>query len=177
MLVTDIQKKLASPKLSTGQISITEIPRKLYYHFYSSRIGNEVTTETGGEIRLWFELPTNSTDKNDKVIVVFTELNDGEAVETKFALMTWYPNDDHYRNTYDFEIFAIPQSRGWSHSEGSRFIETLSYQTKNSVTNPLVANHPLVDYIALALIEMRNLLKDTSIVCREFIDNAPKSPN
>lgn len=176
MIGADIQKKLISPELSGNQFSITEIPRKLYAHFYPNRIGNEIKTETMGEIRLWFELPTNPNDKTDKVIAVFTELNDDEAIETKFALMPWYPSDEHYRDSYDFEIFAVPQSKGWSLSEGCRFIETLSYQTKNSIRNPLIANHPLVDYIALALIEMRNLLKNYKIVRQEFIDNAPKPP-
>jgi hypothetical protein len=176
MVAPNIRKRLISPALSGNQFSITEIPRKLYAHFYKNRIGNEVKTETWGEIRLWFELPTNSNDKTDKVIAVFTEMNDNEAIETKFALMPWYPADEHFGNLYDFEIFAVPQSKGWSHGEGNRFIETLSYQTKNDLNHPLVANHPMVDYIAQALIEMRNILKDPVIVRQEFIDNAPKPP-
>lgn len=178
MVAIEIRKKLVAPVLLNNQMSITEIPRKLYEHFSVKKITGETKTETNGEIRLWCELPINSTDKTDKVIAIFTERDDGDAIETKFALTPWYPDDEHYGDSYDFEIFAIPQSKGWSHGKGSRFIEVLSYQTKNCIRNPLVANHPLADYIALALIKMRNLLKvhASEIVRQEFIDNAPKAP-
>lgn len=171
---------MVSPPLSDEQISITEIPRELYSLFYSQKIGDERKTETWGEIRLWFELPTNADDKTDKVIAVFIERYDGDALETKFALMPWYPtSEEHFGESYDFEIFAKPQSIGWTPWEGNRFIEVLSYQTKDSnSSNLLVANHPMTDYVALELNEMRKLLKEKAplIVRQEFIDNAPKPP-
>ncbi len=48
---TEIGIKLATPPLSKNQISITEIPRELYSHFYSKKIGDVIKTETWGETR------------------------------------------------------------------------------------------------------------------------------
>lgn len=181
METTELGIKLATPALSKNQISITEIPRELYSHFYSKKIGDVIKTETWGETRLWFELPVSDDDKTDKVIAIFTERSTGISVETRFALMPWYPGSgkDDFGGSYDFEIFAKPQSKGWTLGEGNRSIEVLSYQTKNSIRNPLVANHPMVDYIAMAIVEMRRLLKEKAsmIVRQEFIDNAPKPLN
>ena len=164
-----MKKVLATPALTGEQISIVEIPRQLYQHFYAKRIGDEMKTETNGEIRLWFELPTD--DKN-KVVAVFTELDDDDAMETKFGLITWYPPEEQFMHFYDFEVLAVLKSRQWSYGDGNRFVETLLYRTQDS----LIANHPLADYAALALIEMRNLLKNPLIVCQEFIDHAKKPP-
>lgn len=170
-----MEKILATPELTHDQCSITEVPRQLYQSFYKKKIGTELKTETNGEIRLWFELPTES--ETEKVIAIFTELFDGDAVKTRFALLSWYPPEEEFRASYDFEIFSEPQSRGWSHSEGSRFVEGLFYKTKNSIyEQPLIANHPLVDYVSQALIKMRQLMRNQSIVCQEFIDNAKRPP-
>lgn len=170
-----MEKKLITHKLTQGQESITEIPRKLYSHFYKKKISDEIKTETNGEIRLWFNLPTEI--QTEKVIAIFTEEFDGDAVQTKFALKTYYPSEEEYRNSYEFEIFSKPHSKGWNHSEGNRFIEKLYYRTNKSIhEEPLVANHSIVDYISQSLCEMRVLLKNTELVSREFIDNAKSSP-
>ena len=171
-----MEKELVSKPLLTDQISITEITRELYKHFFVKKISEEIKTETNGEIRLWCELSVNSNNKTDKVIMVFTEEFDGDAVQTKFAFMSWFPQNEHYRDFYDFEIFAVPQSKGWSLGEGSRFTEVLSYRTQSINSRPLDANHPMTDYIALALTKMMSLIKNLKIVQQEFIDHAAKAP-
>ncbi|MDE2031035.1 MAG: hypothetical protein KGI58_02110 [Patescibacteria group bacterium] len=174
METTDIRKKLISPKLLSDQISITEIPKKIYEHFYTKRISEEIKRiESDGKIRLWYRLQIKPEYKNDQVIASFIKRDDGDAIETRFTLMTWYPPLERFGDPYDFEIFSNLQSRGWSHNDGNRFIEVLSYRTNTINNHAIEANHSLTDYVAMALIEMRNLLMDKKIVQQEFIDNSP----
>ncbi|HEY0980001.1 MAG TPA: hypothetical protein VGE18_01175 [Candidatus Paceibacterota bacterium] len=172
-----MEKKLASPPLVIDQDSITEIPRKLYEFFYKQRIGESVKTEEGPEMRVWCELPAHSKNKKDKVIVVFTESIDGDSTETRCAFTRAYPCEVNHANVYEFEIFARPESKGWKYSEGSRFIETLSYRTYPINGKTLPADHPMTDYVAQALLKMRRLIKGRpGIIRQEFVDHAAKAP-
>jgi hypothetical protein len=171
-----MKKELVSQTLTGTQKSICIIPELLYKGFLSKKIGEEVVSEHGGQTTRWYEVKTGSDDKTEKVCVIFTEQMDGDAMETKFALMPWYPRDEHYRNFYDLEILAKPESKGWTLSEGSRFIETLSWNTQVVNNHPLLVNHPMTDWVAAALLETRRLLKSLDLVRQEFIDHAPKPP-
>lgn len=177
MEAIDTSKKLVNAQANKLGESITEIPRKIYSHFYKNKIGNEIKTETCGEIRLWCELYSTPDKRNEKVIAIFTEEFDGDSVKTKFALSTWYPTEGTCHECYEFEIIAEPQSRGWSLGTGSEFTEDLYYKTKSHTYDRAVpASHPIVKYIILALTEMIRCSSNPSIVRREFIDNAPKPP-
>ncbi len=159
------------------QDSITEIPRKLYEFFYKQRIGESVKTEEGPEMRVWCELPAHSKNKKDKVIVVFTESFDGDSTETRLAFTPGYPSDVNHANFYEFEILARPESKGWSHGEGGRFIETLSYRTNPVNGYTLNWEHPITDYIVQALVKMRRMIKDRhGIIRQEFVDHAARPP-
>lgn len=176
MKTLEISKRLVSPELKNDQISITEIPRMLYSHFYKKKISAEIKTETIGEIRLWCELPTKTGSQ--QVILIFTEEYDDDAVKTKFALSTWYPSEEEYRDQYDFEIFSLPTSQGWNHGEGSRFVESISLKTKSTNLSSIDANHEIVNYMAEALIEMKKILARLAekIVYREFVDGSSRPP-
>lgn len=177
MPTIDTSLKLVEKQQNKHGESITEIPRKIYSHFYKQKIGNEIKTETHGEIRLWCEIYSSSEKPIEKVIAIFTEEFDGDSSKTKFALSTWHLPEEELRASYEFEIIAEPQEGGWSSSTGNSFKEGMYYQTKNHTHDkPVPANHPIAKYIILALTEMRKFLMNPSIVCHEFIDNAPKPP-
>lgn len=171
----DTSKKLITPPLVKNQISVTEIPKKLYEYFLAKKITEEIKIEHyTGIVGRWCELVTDSKNERQKVILCLIERTDGDAAEVKFCLHSWYPKDNlYFGDDHDFEIFAVPESRGWNCIDGESFEEVLSYQTKNSIQNRILANHPITEYIALALLEMKSLLqvKTFEIVQQKFVDN------
>lgn len=171
----EVRKKFVGEKLSLNQTSISEIPFLLYEFFASKRISTKTNSNAGEETKYWYELPASQPEKG-RVIAIYTEQKDGDAIETKFALSSWPPRPEEYREFYDFEIAVILKSEGWSHSEGNRFRESLIYRTKNNLNSPLEVNHSMTVYVAGALAQATLFLEDSKFVQCQFVDNNPNPP-
>lgn len=172
----DVRKKFVGEELSPDQSSISDIPSLLYKYFSSKKISASKRTIAGEEIKYWCELPVSQLEKG-RAIAIYTERKDGDAVETKFALGSWPPRDEEYREFYDFEIAVVLSGEGWSHNDGNKFKETLIYRTnKNSLGCPLPIDHSITVYVAEALAQAILFIQDSKFVQRQFVDNNPNSP-
>ena len=171
-------KKLVSPRL-TGIQSSTSTALLLLYQkiFVMYRVeGSETISAHGGDLfRKDCKLRNYSSNLSNKVAMIFQERKDeGVVVETKFAFSTWHPLislvSEDFWDSYPFEIVCKLESKGWTHGEGNRFVETLSFRTRENYH--LAIDHPMTDYIARALTELTKLLEERSFVRQEFIDHA-----
>ncbi len=167
-----IRKKLVSPPLAEGTISFASIPFLIYKFFLFFKEGEETTCTIDGQITKWCKLRIDIPEKDKKVVMIFTSQHDGDAVETKFALETWAPQGNPCRESYSFEINALPKSDGWSLGEGNAFTETLTFVTNKA----LELDHPIIAYASAAMMNAGYIQKDKKAVPKKFIDHAPKPP-